>query len=222
MKTYVAHYSKLKDRKQNIETLFKQASFCNYEFVTDEPSDDFLLKYNPCEETWYNKVSLMNYNGVIPFRKLSRSDISLIYKHFLIFDKISKSKEELFLVLEDDVIFPKNISSKINAVLNDVPEDWDFIFLGNGCNLRIENSRIKKDVLCYLKAHPASKCTDSYIVKRSAALKILSNWNSFTFPIDFELNNHMFYHDLQVYWVEPPIINQGSQTGLFPSLRNKD
>jgi len=37
MKTYVAHYNKLKDRKANIEKLFKLASYSNYEFVTDEP-----------------------------------------------------------------------------------------------------------------------------------------------------------------------------------------
>mgnify|MGYP003661463581 CR=1 FL=1 len=56
---------------------------------------------------------------------------------------------------------------------------------------------------------------DSYIIKKSAAKKILNNIVPFTLPIDFELNYHMASHDMNVYWWDPPITKQGSECGVF-------
>jgi len=221
MKTYVAHYNKLKDRKANIEKLFKLASYSNYEFVTDEPSKYFIDNFYIASDTiWYERVSPLNYGGIINYKKLSKAEISLLYKHYIIFNKIIEGDDEEVLVLEDDVIFSTSFSKQLKDILVDVPFGWDFIFLGSGCDLRISKKQLVEGKLCYLKSHPASKCTDSFIVTKAAAQKVLSSLMPFVLPIDFELNYHMFLHDMKVYWVDPPIIKQGSQTGLYQSLIN--
>jgi len=220
MKTYVAHYNKLTDRKANIEKLFKLASYPDYQFVTNEPTQEFINEfYAASEELWYERVSQLNYGGPISFKKLSKAEISLLYKHYVILNEVADNHNEA-LILEDDVIFSTSFTQELKDVLNDVPDDWDFIFLGSGCNLRIPKQNLVKDKLCYLKSHPASKCTDSFFITKAAAQKVLSSLMPFVLPIDFELNYHMFLHDMNVYWVEPPIIKQGSQTGLYQSLIN--
>lgn len=221
MKTYVAHYNKLTDRKANIEKLFKLASYPDYQFVTNEPPKEFIDEfYSASEELWYERVSQLNYGGPITFKKLSKAEISLLYKHYIIFNKIIEGGDEEVLVLEDDVIFSTSFAQELKDVLNDVPDDWDFVFLGSGCNLRVPKENLIENKLCYLKTHPASKCTDSFLITKAAAQKILSSLMPFVLPIDFELNYHMFLHDMKVYWVDPPIIKQGSQTGLYQSLIN--
>ena len=220
MKTYVAHYNKLTDRKANIEKLFKLASYPDYQFVTNEPPKEFIDEfYSTSEELWHKRVSQLNYGGPINFKKLSKAEISLLYKHYVILNEIIDNDDEA-LILEDDVIFSTSFAQELKDVLNDVPDDWDFVFLGSGCDLRVPKENLIENKLCYLKTHPASKCTDSFLITKAAAQKILSSLMPFVLPIDFELNYHMFLHDMKAYWVEPPIIKQGSQTGLYQSLIN--
>ena len=51
----------------------------------------------------------------------------------------------------------------------------------------------------------------------SGLKKVLDTIIPFTFPIDFELNYQLSLHDMNVYWWEPPIVQQGSQCGLHRS-----
>jgi hypothetical protein len=83
--------------------------------------------------------------------------------------------------------------------------------------LRIDKNRVVDGQPAYIKEHPASKCTDSYVVKKSAVEKILNTMEQYSFPIDFELNYQMCINNMNVYWWEPPLVIQGSQNGLYRS-----
>ena len=92
------------------------------------------------------------------------------------------------------------------------------IFPGNGCNLRIQPSRIKENQVAYKKEHPATKCTDSYFIKLSAAKKLLTTIKPFNIAIDWELNYQLKLHNFNVYWFEPFLVQQGSTgagTGIW-------
>ena len=104
-----------------------------------------------------------------------------------------------------------------NQNIERTPEDWDYIFIGSGCNLRINPKLVLPEKVAYKKEHPATKCTDSYCITFSAAKRVLSTILPFTLPIDFELNYQLERHDMNVYWWEPPIVVQGSQCGLYDS-----
>lgn len=217
MNIFVNHYSPLKERKIHILNSFKEAGIENFKFIEEEPDGFFLDKYDDSICSWRLKTSCLNYGGHIRYRRLSSSEISLFYKHFLCFTYMQKSNCDISLILEDDVLFPPDILKNINSILEEVEDDWDFIFLGNGCNLKISEDRIKIGKKCYLKSHPATKCTDSFLIKKSSSYKILKEMESYSLPIDFELNYILYKNNMKCYWIEPPIVTQGSQNGIFDS-----
>jgi GR25 family glycosyltransferase involved in LPS biosynthesis len=133
------------------------------------------------------------------------------------YQDIATGTAESCLILEDDVVFAENFTEQFNKSLKNTPEDWDMICIGSGCNLRISSDRLIPGQIAYKKQHPASKCTDSYIITKKAAEKICKTIVPFNFPIDWELNYQLWHHNMNVYWWEPPVTKQGSQCGLYGS-----
>ncbi|HBY68657.1 MAG TPA: hypothetical protein DEG69_13455 [Flavobacteriaceae bacterium] len=215
-KIYLAHYTPLVDRKTN---MLDQLSRLNLEaqWIEGEPDENFINQWYSKEE-WDEKFVSMGTQNYPSKRQLKRSEISLEYKHIKIYEEIVKNNVSSALILEDDAVLCENFTSKFNFNMMSVPMDWDFIFIGDCCNLRIPKNRIVDGRVAYRKEHPASKCTDSYIIKLESAKKILETIKPFTFPIDFELNYQMYLHDMNVYWWEPPLVTQGSQNGLYRSV----
>ena len=132
-------------------------------------------------------------------------------------ERVCWQTHQTSLILEDDVVLCDNFEHFFNLFLQQTPDDWDFIFIGSGCNLRIDPHKVKQNQTAYKKAHPASKCTDSYCIKNTSAEKILNTIIPFSLPMDWELNYQMLLHDMNVYWWEPPLVIQGSQNGLYNS-----
>ena len=50
---------------------------------------------------------------------------------------IQISNFEYNLVLEDDAILDKDFLSKLTRGLEQLPDDYDMLFLGDGCNYHI-------------------------------------------------------------------------------------
>jgi GR25 family glycosyltransferase involved in LPS biosynthesis len=216
MKAYIAHYEPLKERKEKLLELLSGQRF-DYDLITTEPSDIFYSFYFEEPKFWDFKNSFLNYEGQIPFRKLTKADISLLYKHFLILEKVAYGPEDYALVLEDDVLFDESFSEVCLQNLQNTPEDWDFIFIGNGCNLRIDADLVTPQQVAYLKPPPSTKCTDSFFIKRNAAQLIVKTFLPYVLPVDFEFNYQLFLHKMKAYWWEPPLVFQGSQTGVYSS-----
>lgn len=74
-----------------------------------------------------------------------------------------------------------------------------------------------RDEHFYRKEHPATKCSDSTLYSRSAAAALARELVPFSLTIDWELNHHFKRLDLAVYWLEPPLVRQGSETGIYSS-----
>lgn len=213
-KIYIAHYSKLIERKLNLMSQTKAINLdcCWFEMEPTQSEIDILYNKN----LWKPRILEMK-NDFIQERQLKKSEISLEYKHLKIYEDIIKNNIDSALILEDDVILDNDFINKFNFNLSNTPKDWDVIFIGSGCDLHIPIEQQKPHTVAYKKEHPASKCTDSYIIKKTAVEKILKTLIPFCFPIDFELNYQMYINNLNVYWWEPSIVKQGSQNGLYGS-----
>ncbi len=148
-------------------------------------------------------------------RRLNLAEISLTIKHYEILRLISESTHDAVMVLEDDVILCDDFVNRFKMYMEQTPPDYDMIFLGSGAGLRPDN--LTESKFAYLKNHPASKCTDSYIITKKASSKLASTYLPFNLCVDFEMAYHMFTHNLNVYWWDPPLIQQGSETGAFSS-----
>ena len=204
----MAHHSPLKERKENI---LKNIKF-DMQWQESEPKDVY---WTSDDRSWNLKCSES------PFRQLRKEEISIAHKHIEIYKDIVKNSYERSLILEDDILLAKDFENLFNIFLKNTPIDWDFIFIGSGCGLRINQNHITQDQTAYKCDPPRSKCVDSYCITLNAAKKILSTIIPFSLPIDFELNYQMISHNMNCYWWEPPLTAQGSQCGIYNSSIQK-
>ncbi len=216
IKIFVMHYKKLTNRKCNLTKMLCDIGL-NAEWIEvfdaeELTQNDISHYYKNSNEVWNEKVHWVCNS---PFRKIKMSELSLSIKHILAYEKIIKENYDIALILEDDIVFESNFKLLFDSYFINTPDDLDFAFIGNGCGLKIEELKDKQHL--YIKDNPATKCTDSYLITNSAAKKIMSDLIPITVPIDFELNFSIKKHRLKTYWLEPPLISQGSQTGLYRS-----
>tara|TARA_Y100000588_G_scaffold387657_1_gene485904 strand:- start:1025 stop:1663 length:639 start_codon:yes stop_codon:yes gene_type:complete len=206
--TYVIHYTPLKERK----------------YFQLEQLDKLALKNNVFIEK-YDKENL-KIEDLIKFdkKKIKLGSISLIRKHIYAMELIQKSNFKYNLVLEDDAILDKDFVSKLTRGLKQLPDDYDMLFLGDGCNLHIESSKIKADEFIYKKCREptnwggngGTRCTDSILISQKCATKICNLYesikiNNINLPIDWWLNQVIRDLKLEIYWMEPTIVTQGSE-----------
>jgi len=208
MKIFVLHYSKLVDRKKNIINQFKKYNITDYEFIE---------KYDMNEIT-DDESSIFDIN-------YKKSIMSLTLKHFYVYNEIANSdKYEDALIFEDDAILSDNFIDKLNEYITQLPKDYDMLFIGDGCNLHIEQNKIIPNTNIYEKClystkwggDGCSRCTDSYLVNKKCAIKMGEYVNKITkitkikLPIDFFINEAARDNNFKVYWAEPTIVKQGS------------
>jgi GR25 family glycosyltransferase involved in LPS biosynthesis len=200
MKIFVAHYSKLRERKEHIIEQFKKHNITNYEFI--EKFDKELLTK---EETKYFQ----------PNMKLS--EISLFLKHIYIYREILERYEEA-LIVEDDIILCDDFIALFTHYRSLFPVNYDIVYLGNGCNLHVPLQHIQPSKHIYEMTNKYSKCTDSYMIQKKACVQLLDYFKSgIKLPIDWWLTEASTQQDLSIFWVEPTLVSQGSQTNLFNS-----
>jgi len=211
MKVFVIHYSKLVDRKKHILQQFEKHNITDYEFI--EIDRDELDKQNI-------DVFQENY---------SNSQIAISLSHFYAYKEISE-KYENALILEDDVVLSDQFTHKFNLYMNNLPEDYDMLFIGDGCNLHIEANKIIPNNFIYEKCnesnsnnclHGATRCCDSYVVSKKCSKKICDYIKNLSYkiniPVDWWLNVAIKGNNFKIYWAEPTIVTQGTQNGLFVS-----
>ena len=218
-KIIALHYKPLVNRKTLLSAFLKKYEL-KASWIDREPTKkDGKKFYKYSEQEWKTKTAFERPSSPhdTPPRELKDSEISLLFKHYLALKKIVREKIPITLLLEDDVLFSENFCETFNNNLKSTPDDWGYIFPGSGCQLRVPKALLEKDKIAYLQSHPATKCTDSMIIKLEAARKVLKTFKSWHLPADWEYNYQLYHHDLNVYWWEPPVFMQGSQTGIYKS-----
>jgi GR25 family glycosyltransferase involved in LPS biosynthesis len=208
MHIFVIHYSKLTERKQHIITQFAKRNITDYEFVEidrDELDRENTSMFEP------------DYNP---------AQIAISLSHFYAYTQIAE-KYECGLILEDDVILTEHFVYTLDSYMTYLPDEYDMLFIGNGCNLHILPGKIRPGKYVYEKSHEptrwgglgATRCADSYVVSNACARKMQSYIANITqkinLPIDWLLNTMLRDTDSKVYWAEPTIVKQGTQNGMF-------
>jgi len=214
---YVIHYSKLKDRKSKILEQFSQLH-SNIKFITEYDQEQLTSDvldnfYLPSDEDFIKKVSPLWNSNVHRPRILNIAEISCTIKHITALEEIAKNGDGF--IIEDDLIIKDSFVEEFNKAIDSLPNDWDVVMIGSGCNMVSEN--IESDKILYKKNHPATRCLDSYLVSQSAAKKICSTIKPFQLGADWEVAYHLYLHDMNVYWLEPSPCFQGSKKGVYKS-----
>lgn len=216
IKTYVLHYTKLTNRRKYMEKLVDLLQLdvtwiteFDQEVMTGDLLDEY---YKRSDEDWERKVGpLWDIDEHRP-RNLRPAEISLTAKHVEALKRISEDENEFGLILEDDVLVKETFMNSLNEYFDELPDDWDIIFPGDGYGLRIwdNNQEPIPNKQVYLANHPASRCTEAMFVKKEAAKKLYDAMKPFTMVCDWEYAWQFYNLGLNVYWFEPSLITQAS------------
>ena len=208
MKIFIIHYKKLVDRKTHIVEQFKKHNITDYEFIEIDR-----------DELYDQNISMFEEN-------YSKSQIAISLSHFYAYKQISDNYEN-GLIFEDDIILSDDFINIFNKYITQLPEDYDMLFIGDGCNLHIEPYRLITDKYIYEKClyptrwggNGAGRCTDSYLVSKKCATNFCEYINKLSYkinlPVDWWLNVAARDNKFKVYWAEPTIVTQGTQNGIF-------
>jgi len=216
---YVVHYTRLIERRQRLEGFFRNNDIkANYIFnydreaLTEEIINDYYLF---SQDAYEERVNSVYKERSSPFRPMSKAEISCTIKHYEAIKRLGNECSNHGLIFEDDVVFPFNFVSMFNSYPKQTPDDWDAIFMGSCCEMKIAPQNHGEKQVAFLKSHPATKCADAYLLRTNLAKKITQTMKPFVVISDWELACQLSQHDANVYWWEPALISQGTETGLF-------
>jgi len=204
-KIFIIHLEDLVDRKKYLD---QNIHFYNipYEYIiSNKEKDTEMYKSNR-----YYKHDVNIYN-----RHLQKGEICVFVQHINTYLKILQNNIRYALILEDDAIFKDNFIDNLNIILSKLPSYFDMCFISECCNLHAAN--IENDMLNIYKL-PKSRCVSAYIINSKSIPYILSTL-PFQYPIDWHLNMINQNNELNFYWSEPCIIDQGSESVYKSNLR---
>jgi len=198
---YIIHYKKLKERKKYLLDIFEKYNIKNFEFIEN-----------------YDRDNITDENIELFDKNFSKIHIAICLSHFYAYKKISEENHENSLIIEDDVIINENFFKNLNNYIKILPYNYDMVFIGDGCNLHIDKNKILPNCVMYkrnLDIEYGTRCTDSYIVSKKCANKIINYLNNnpakICEAIDWWLNYYFKNNtEYNIYWAEPTIISQGS------------
>ncbi len=151
--------------------------------------------------------------------ELSPAQESCALKHWRAHVLAAERGLSRVLVLEDDVILAPDFMDIIGKALKEEMqlEPTHVTFLGCGGHYYVPAERLRAGQFLY----PVNqgKFADSYIVDQAAVQKRLQ-WieaNGIQRPIDHQFEAIDRELATPIYWLEPPIVEQGSHNGQFSS-----
>jgi GR25 family glycosyltransferase involved in LPS biosynthesis len=235
MKVYVLHSSNLSKRKKHILEQFRKHNIYNFEFIekfdareiTEEESKPFAKDYKRTEMSLFLK-------HIYAYRLIANDNEA---------DEADEADEaEPTIIFEDDVILADDFYEILGIYMNEARDtnaanaangvsdvgyardtsEYYMLFIGCGYNLHINKEVIEVDKHIYKNSY--TRATDSYVITSRCAKKICDYYDMIsataaacpiTLPINLWLNKAILDNWLNVYWCEPTIVSQGSQSGLF-------
>ena len=221
VKAYVIHYTPLKERKaflkDQLEEEGVQHTFIE-EFDKESLSEDHLRRFD--------------------LRRVRLSMCSNIMKHIHAYHHIYRSPYPHNLILEDDAVLSGDFLTQLHRGLDQLPDDFDMLFIGDGLQMHISPEIRVQDQYVYKKCVESSRwgkgpggagatrCTDSYLVSKKCAgllIKYVARLPSHAINAnsDLWLNDIIRRFQLRIYWLEPTIVSQGTQTGMYDSSHGR-
>lgn len=221
---YVIHYYKETKRKEYLQTVLKllKKPYTFRDLYNRTSAELFNEKYFlNTEENKNIKNSVMSQYGKIIETGMDINTLkgkayrAATLEHYKTYEYVlNETSFEHVLILEDDIRFKKGFETALQDYEAHMPKDYDICYIGSGCNLQLP---YKTEKIIDLHPQKYSRCSDSYIVKRSALEKIVNTALPFFGAIDWDLNYIQMVNNFNVYWVTDPLIYQGSQHGHYES-----
>ena len=200
---FVIHAASLAERRQLIEAQLTALGL-RHEFILDHDIPDIP---EPLRLRMFSTASL------------SLAQQSCALKHWQAHVLAERRGYARMLVLEDDVILSPDFGAVFQRALAEelAIREPHVTFLGCGGHYYVPRAEIEPGRLLYRRDQ--GKFADSYIIGLDAVKKRLQ-WigeHGIDRPIDHLFEAIDRATDTAMYWLEPPIVEQGSHNGRFRS-----
>ena len=106
-------------------------------------------------------------NNVFGHSGASKGLLCCSISHIKLLREFIENDQEYLTVFEDDIIFPLEFDNQINRIVDNLPDDFDIVYLGH-CGITDE-IRTSKEV--FFKS--TGMCTHGYIVSKRGAERVL-------------------------------------------------
>jgi hypothetical protein len=196
MKAHIIHYTPLIERKRFIEMQVERFNI----------TPVWILNFD--KENLTNG-ELSQFTNEMNEKK---SEISVFLKQVDSWRKIANSEDSFGLILEDDSILSNDFDKEYKKYIQQTPLNFSMVFIGS-CSGTFP---FPIDLL-----EENKNCAGAYIVSRQCAIDMINYFDclgqKIGLPVDLWLCEVARKLDLDVYWAEPTIVQQGSETGKFKS-----
>jgi hypothetical protein len=152
---------------------------------------------------------------------LKASDVSLLLKHRLAWERIASRSGDYAIVAEDDVFLFDDSLAYLETILKNLPSDFDYIDIAGGLNLAPRGDPVVNEYF-YRMVPPRARTTCCAILRTAFVRKILREDLSLVLGIDWMLTTLFQQLRANVYWVEPIVFGHGSQMNMYASNREAD
>jgi hypothetical protein len=211
MEIYCLHHSPAKERK---EKLLKDFDHHNLEvkwIESYEPTTELKNQF-PCRKT----KMLTIYGVTNDVREIENRELSLFLKH----REAINSANGPFIVLEDDIVLPKewDMGSYFLKCLDEFNTlQGDILNIGTAFNFR--PSKIVDDKLVYYEPYFRTRCAHAYSISEKSLSVIREELKIIDNAFDWKLNDIIEKHQLRSCYVEPGLHQQSLIGGMKSLLR---
>jgi hypothetical protein len=148
---------------------------------------------------------------------LKKSEISLLLNWYDVAKQAVEARHAVVMTLESDVLFPPTFLDDLEYAMSLLDsEEFDFLSLGSPDFLRPARNDGGKTIRWFKSVgYPKTRTTDAMVFKGDLLKKIVGSFFPCADVLDWELNYHLNLHGARVGWVDPPLVQQGSGTGVY-------
>ena len=200
----VAYLQKWLDEHNIPKESYSLGLYCYSDTIDDSLCAEL---YDPWQNRHFKEMgcSINKYN-------IKKTELSLMLNWKMAADDAVKANYKTVMFFESDVLFFDNFIKNLQTAMDTVnKQDWDFLSISAGANLR--PSRPVGETNQQWFTAPKfyhTRTADAMIFKVSMLEKILDT----LFPVadvwDWELNYQLTLHNSKSFWLDPPILEQGS------------
>lgn len=137
--------------------------------------------------------------------QLTKGAVGCYLSHVFLMYKLLASQQDMFIMLEDDIIIPKRCLKSVKHAIDKAPPDWDMLLLGYG---RLSGTFYNRT---YVRVD-GMWGTHAYIINKKGARRFLENYKED--KVDAQIDMYMGYlsqsKKMNIYAMKPKIIGDPS------------
>ena len=166
----------------------------------------------------YEMFRKVDYNGQDYMKKIMGNQLS----HFNILKEMVENDYEYIIILQDDVIFRNNVTSYLNKLMNNIPDDAEIINIGFHefasfshfvpWNFNKENNMIKKkinDQVCILN-DTVNPCSLGYLVTYQGAINLINYFEETGFLRATDMNYNVYLNNKNIFYGSSNVLCTGN------------